>query len=410
MKTFKHSKLFLKQIKGLAFFLVFIFFSGICFSEPIKISLFSSNIVTAVYISPHKGNYNLICDGKKHSIIKTGQYIKCTLLNGKIIVNQKNKKLGAFQSVQFIALDTINDFLISPRLPIRLADRIYEDQLLISISDKKLLCINEVELEKYVAGVIESESGKSQKLEYYKVQAIISRTYALSNFGKRLQLGYNLNDLVGDQVYLGKSRYNPDIAKAAELTKNLVLVDENINLITTAFHSNSGGYTVASSDVWGKSLSYTVAKLDTFSLKGNRAYWTKIISKKEWLLYLERKYAFNIKDKEKIKLATNYLQPKRQTYFIDPAYIIPLKEVRLDWELKSTFFDIIDKKDSLLFSGKGFGHGIGLSQQGAMRMVELGYDYQSILQFYYTGVHLINLTNINFFREGEKENILNDGK
>jgi stage II sporulation protein D len=382
------------------FIIIFILISTTykCISIDIKVRVFTANKIEATYISPHKGNYKLICDGKKIAIIKTGQYIKCTNINGRIIVNQKSKKLGSFKLVQFTALDSTSDFLISPRIPLRLADRIYDDNVTITTNEKNLQIINEVDLEKYVAGVVESESGKNQKLEFYKVQAIISRTYALSNFKKRLQLGYNLNDLVADQVYLGKARFNIDIITAVTETIDLVLVDENINLITTAFHSNSGGYTVESSDVWGKSLSYTAAKLDTFSLKGSKAFWSKTIAKKDWLSYLERKFAFNTKNAENIKLATNYKQAQRQTYFLNPNLIIPTKEIRYDWELNSTFFDIEDKNDSLLFTGKGFGHGIGLSQQGAMRMVELEFDYKEILQFYYNGVHLINLKKIDFFK------------
>jgi stage II sporulation protein D len=98
-------------------------------------------------------------------------------------------------------------------------------------------------------------------------------------------------------------------------------------------------------------------------------------------------------------MATNYQQPSRHVFFMDPSYEIPLKEIRTDWKLKSTFFDIASEGDSLKISGRGFGHGIGLSQEGAMRMAELGFGYVDILHFYYDDVHVIDLRALDFFRE-----------
>ncbi|MFN2429187.1 MAG: hypothetical protein ABR574_04145, partial [Cryomorphaceae bacterium] len=78
---------------------------------------------------------------------------------------------------------------------------------------------------------------------------------------------------------------------------------------------------------------------------------------------------------------------------------IPLKDIRKDWKLNSTYFSIAPLgRDSLHFTGRGFGHGTGLSQEGAMRMAELGFSYTDILHFYYNDVHVIDLKAINFFR------------
>jgi stage II sporulation protein D len=73
--------------------------------------------------------------------------------------------------------------------------------------------------------------------------------------------------------------------------------------------------------------------------------------------------------------------------------------VRNDLQLKSTFFSIESMGDTLVFNGRGFGHGIGMCQEGAMRMTKLGYNYKEVLSFYYRNVHLIDLKDLNFFRE-----------
>ena len=88
---------------------------------------------------------------------------------------------------------------------------------------------NEVELENYVAGVVEMEAGSNHTLEYYKVQAIICRTYALSNLRRHETERYNLCDNVHCQVYKGNNRLNQQITEATLQTKNLVLVDKKLD-------------------------------------------------------------------------------------------------------------------------------------------------------------------------------------
>ena len=53
----------------------------------------------------------------------------------------------------------------------------------------------------------------------------------------------------------------------------------------------------------------------------------------------------------------------------------------------------------VVFKGRGFGHGVGLSQEGAMNMAERGYSFTEILHYYYDDVHLVDLSVIDFFKE-----------
>ena len=103
------------------------------------------------------------------------------------------------------------------------------------------------------------------------------------------------------------------------------------------------------------------------------------------LTYLETKYNFNIKDSVKLQKIFNFTQYKRKVYLIDS---IPLKTVRADFKLKSAFFSINPKGDTLYLQGKGYGHGCGLSQEGALRMVTKGYSYKDIIRFYYKGIEI----------------------
>lgn len=82
---------------------------------------------------------------------------------------------------------------------------------------------------------------------------------------------------------------------------------------------------------------------------------------------------------------------------------VPLTRVRVDWQLKSTFFSVSVDPDAnnVILHGHGYGHGVGLSQEGAIRMVELGIDYDSILRHYYTGaeVHQDPHANRNYVEQ-----------
>jgi stage II sporulation protein D len=64
--------------------------------------------------------------------------------------------------------------------------------------------------------------------------------------------------------------------------------------------------------------------------------------------------------------------------------------------LKSTWFDARRQGDRYVFNGRGFGHGVGLSQWGAHAMAEQGSDYREILRFYYTGVEIEPVGDVEF--------------
>ena len=73
--------------------------------------------------------------------------------------------------------------------------------------------------------------------------------------------------------------------------------------------------------------------------------------------------------------------------------------MRTDLKLRSTQFEIDYQENEVVFTGKGFGHGVGLCQEGAMRMSKFGYSYKDIIHYYYTDVHLIQRRMLWFFKE-----------
>jgi stage II sporulation protein D len=70
-----------------------------------------------------------------------------------------------------------------------------------------------------------------------------------------------------------------------------------------------------------------------------------------------------------------------------------LADIRTDLELRSTFFTMEVKNDSILIHGKGYGHGVGMSQEGAMEMAKQGYSFSDILRFYFYNVKIIEMAD-----------------
>jgi stage II sporulation protein D len=115
---------------------------------------------------------------------------------------------------------------------------------------------------------------------------------------------------------------------------------------------------------------------------------------------LKLKYNYPTDNDDARSLAFNFKQEERKVYLECNNSKVPLKNVRTDLQLKSTYFNIIElNKDSVLFKGRGYGHGLGMCQEGAMRMCKLGYSYQQVLNFYYKNIQLIDLHKLNFFKD-----------
>ena len=366
--------------------------------ERVSIGILSADQPQAIQVITEYGDYQLQVAGVTMHTLKAGERMSFVRYGNLVQVSIPGKVLGQYKEPRLMTKNADGVFRIYVLRPNK-NERVYDDDLYISTTSTELKLVNRVDLEKYVAGVVEAESGKEKTLEFYKVQAIISRTYALSNLRKHWRDGFNLNDQVSSQVYHGKCRWEPQILVATRITEGKVLVDSEMNLITAAFHSNSGGETVGSESVWSGPLSYLTPRMDEFSMVGKHTTWQRTVSKEKWLGYLVDKYKLPISDASVLDMAQNYEQPSRDVFFIDPIFKIPLKEIRKDWQLKSTYFDVRPyTSDSLMIDGRGFGHGAGLSQEGAIRMGELGFPFEDILHFYYNDVHIVDLHSLDFFR------------
>lgn len=372
--------------------LIFLLFLSckLSYSADFAVRIFSQNNIKSFTFTSLIGKYTI--EGDDNQIEEAEKNVQYTISfeKNKIRIKRELQDLGLYNTIEFTGEGLKNIFNIKPTNS-DVKERIYDDGITVSSEKGYLKIINNVDIEHYVAGVVQSEIfGSCDSIEFYKIQAIISRTYAINNMMKHYKEGYNLCDDVHCQAY--KSRCNKfGILMATTLTEGDVIVDSNNRMISAAFCSNSGGETINSEDLWSIPTSYLKSVIDTFSFGMRNSNWEYKMPAKDWLKYLSENFKYPINDSASINYAFNFEQNKRKTNF---AVNIPLKYIRRDLGLKSTFFSISKQDENVIFKGRGYGHGVGLSQEGAIKMINFGYKAKDIIGFYYKNVSIINYGDI----------------
>lgn len=381
-------------------FIFLLAFTASVNASTINVRILTTKVIQSFIFSPITGTYDVYGDGVLLLNSDTPGIFQLSIDGDSVILKTFEKTVGKYGSLKMVSKVPNGAFKIKSVMPEGKV-RTYEDDVTVTLTaDKKqFLLVNKIDIEKYIAGVVESESGTRTSLEYYKLQSILCRTYLLAHINRHVLEGYQVCDDVHCQAYLSRTT-DTDIQKAVNETKGLVVVDNDLNLITAAFHSNCGGQTVASQDVWAMSTSYLKSVKDTFCLRQTHATWKRSIPAEDWKAYLQLKHKYPVDDSLRLNSATTFAQPNgRAIYFTDKDLKIPLKVIRQDFQLKSTYFSVEQQGESIIFNGRGYGHGVGLCQEGAMRMASLKYSYKDILNFYYRDVHLVDLSALNYFRQ-----------
>ncbi|HET6465296.1 MAG TPA: SpoIID/LytB domain-containing protein [Nitrospiria bacterium] len=260
----------------------------------------------------------------------------------------------------------------------------------IALYHDKLRLVNELDIEDYLKGVVPIEISSKWHPEALKVQAIISRTYAL--YQRQLNLGkeYDVQATTADQVYEGRDKEDPVTNHAIAETRGLVLTFEG-QLILSAYHSTSAGPTENAAEVWGMDLPYLKGVSCPFDQNSPYYQWNKSIPMEAV------QKAFSTAGYPIGTIAS--ITPFRWTeagrisqirlIHSQGELIITAEDLRriLGYkELPSAHFRIEKMGREIQLQGNGYGHGVGLCQWGAKEMAEMGYKYDRILKYYYPGI------------------------
>jgi stage II sporulation protein D len=374
----------------------------------LEIRLFSTRNLTQTTVIPDSGDYFLIALDKQLRPIDTiiglyepaGNKVLHFLKNGQSIkTTHGDFGLGSYHALRVSSKDQKKEF----RIQAAGKERVYRGDLRVRVYKGYLQVVNLVDIENYVAGVVESEGGHLNNPEYFKAQAVLARTFALKNLDKHSAEGYNLKDDVTSQVYFSRPRYKhaQAILEAVKATEDTIVVTDECEPILGVFHANSGGVCTNSEDVWLQPVEYLRSRVDSFSVGVGSYTWEREMEADEFYGYFAR--SLGVEDDAFLrKSILNLHHSPRQAYFEYEGKKIKLTKVRYHFKLRSTFFEVYERPDSkVTLKGRGYGHGVGLSQDGAMEMARRGYSYQEIIDFYYAGVELESIDRIDLTLAGK---------
>jgi stage II sporulation protein D len=314
------------------------------------------------------------------------------LYNGKIAVKLKNSESYICDSLLVRGL-TGNDrfsFRINGGSQLR---HLYSGDLKCLADLNTMVFINITDTEEYIAGVVRAEGGPGKNLDYLKSQAVLTRTFMYRHMHRHAIDRYNLCDNTHCQAFDGIS--DDSLIKRAVLeTKDLVVLANDSTLIISAYHSNCGGETAEAEDVWLSGYPYLKKVNDPYCLNSRSAKWSKSIPLSEWESYL-RKSGFIVPSPV---LSYNFSQLTRMPDYKIGTFSLPFRKIRDDLYLRSSFFSVVKEGDSIVFKGRGYGHGVGLCQEGAKVMAEKGLGFSEIIKFYYTGVLITDVKNARIIK------------
>lgn len=274
----------------------------------------------------------------------------------------------------------------------------YRGKFKLYLEGGKLNIVEYLDIERYLWGVLAPEMGPTWPYEALKAQAVAARTYALYHLKKGVN--YDLTATTKHQLYTGFERISPQIISAVNETAGEVLV-YNGKIFPAYYHANSGGHTTTPSAVWNTETIHPLKGIpDPYSRFSKNYSWSLFILARDIVEFLNRNGEFVSKVKD-IKIHSK----DRSGRVVKFAVITDKGKIKVDakalrdflggYEMKSTLITRIEKtRNGFKLYGRGWGHGIGLSQDGAKRMADLGYSYKKILEFYYPKAKIVDIEKV----------------
>ncbi|HIK38444.1 MAG: SpoIID/LytB domain-containing protein [Geminocystis sp.] len=272
-----------------------------------------------------------------------------------------------------------------------IGDGWYRGRVLLVPQGDALTAINYVDLEDYLYSVVGAEAIPSWPLDALKAQAVAARTYALYKRNTSANQLFDLDNTVATQVYKGLNSEYTTTHQAVRETKGEVMT-YNGQVILAVFHASSGGHTENVEDIWLSPLPYLRGVVD-YDQTSPVFSWTKTVSPS--ILRGIVGDVGNIralvpqKTTPRGRIVTMTIVGDRGSRVVSGA------DLRKVLDLRSTLFRANVSDNGLEIYGRGFGHGLGLSQWGAQYLASNGINYRQILAHYYRNARLARIQTRN---------------
>lgn len=265
---------------------------------------------------------------------------------------------------------------------------------MVRVNRVKKNIIKNIELEDYVIGVVSAEMPASFDEEALKAQAVCARSYVLRKINQNKNKEYDVVDTISNQVYQDdqelkekwKNKYDEYIKKittAVKETRGEYLTYKG-KLIETFFFSTSNGHTENSEEVFGKELPYLRSVESLWDEETSPVFHaTKEISFSDFYSKLNLPYKKNLDYKIIERTEAGSIKKIKIN-----GVTFKGTDIRSKLNLRSTYFDIKVNGSNITFNTTGNGHGVGMSQYGALSMAKKGYNYKEILKYYFKDIEI----------------------
>ncbi|MEP0910270.1 SpoIID/LytB domain-containing protein [Leptolyngbya sp. GB1-A1] len=278
-----------------------------------------------------------------------------------------------------------------------IGDKWYRGRTLVMPTAGGLTAVNYVDLEHYLYSVVGAEMPTNWDLEALKAQAVAARSYVLYQRQNSANAVFDVGDTTQWQVYGGLEEEAASTRAAVDATKGQVLT-HNGQIINAVFHSCAGGHTENVEDIWTNPLPYLRGVVSPDQDMQGCQWESRTVSAQELseaIGYSGTIYSVMVNRHPHGRVLSLQIDGSAGSVTIDGD------EMRNKLKLKSTLFSIDPMRGQVAsagsvpaapltfqISGSGFGHGVGMSQYGAYKLAQQGWNYQQIVSHYYTGVRL----------------------
>ena len=258
----------------------------------------------------------------------------------------------------------------------------------------------QMDIETYVAGVVAGEMPNTWPIEALKAQAILARTFVLkfvTEKGSRYPGADISTDITEAQAYNARA-INERIQRAVQETAGLILLTEDSELPYTWFHSHSGGKTETAVDAldWrGKEPSYTKATdgYESAAAPESVQHWQAAFTAEEFIAAC-RAAGADVTSCEVVKIGEKGNSGRAVTLLVDgtPVNAARLRIALGSTKMRSTLIAPPTVRDGEIhMTGRGYGHGVGMSQWGAHNLAQLGKTAEEIALHYYNRLRVVKV-------------------
>jgi stage II sporulation protein D len=349
---------------------------------PIRIAILSGAVMARVSID---GFYR-IEDASTREVLATGKDLRGAVTAFKSAVAVNGRRFA--QEKLLIKIDDPDALQVNGRR--------YHGGLAIIRVRNAMTLVNYADVEDYIKGIAVREVSHYWPADALKAQAIVFRTYALYAMQENAARDYDVTSDVYSQVYGGNSAQRYRITDAIDETSGDVLTYGGA-IFPAYYHSTCGGHTEDAKALWNVDLP-PLRGVECVYCKPSPHYsWKAAVPAADMAAQL-RKAGVRVPSVKDIQAAG--MDPSGRV--TDIVFILPdgsratvsakdFRNILGPDIVKSARFSAALRGGTVVLSGTGWGHGVGLCQWGAYFMAKAGYSAAEILGFYYPGSKIMNI-------------------